>query len=76
MCAGFKTQNKHMDWADENEDWNYSPIAELNKTEMMKVTMLFGIMKLQFQKQFTDFDAMTLSHTLVSWVAQSLEFKL
>lgn len=50
-----QTQNKQMDWADENEDGNYFPIAELNVIEVMKIITLLGIMKSQFLKEIHGF---------------------
>ena len=48
------------------EEGNYFPIAELNGIEVTQIEVLFGIMTLQFQKRFTDFDVMIPNHTLVS----------
>lgn len=66
MGAELQTQNKHMDCKNENEEGDYFPIGELNGIKVMKIEVLFGIMTLQFQKRFTDFDVMFLNHTLVS----------
>lgn len=64
-----------MDGTDENEDGDDFPIVELNGIEVMKMAVLFGIMKSQFQKRFTNFDVMILNHPLVSVAAWSLEFR-